>query len=123
MIKQLFTSLILIAFVAQVFSGMFIRLDYFLNTSSYIKNCENKAKPKLKCGGKCQMMKKIRAEEKKDEQNPERKFETKIEVLSSKSFFCSVAPFIIEQSTPIIFFDKSYPVRDMAYGIFHPPQV
>ena len=38
----------------------------------YAKNCINKARPKLHCNGKCQMMKKMRKRKKK-KQNQDRK--------------------------------------------------
>jgi hypothetical protein len=77
-----------LAFASQTFNKAIIVLDYNTNTKSYAANCENKAKPKMHCNGKCQMMKKLKEEEKKDQQNPERKSENKNEfVLSSRSFY------------------------------------
>lgn len=91
----------------------------------YAKNCVNKAKPKLRCNGKCQMMKKIQEEEKKDAENAERKSENKNEViLSSKSFFAN-ADMILSKTliiTTYATFSFSNTI-DRAYGIFHPPQV
>jgi len=78
----------LVAFAMQTFYKAFIVVDYFTNTKAFAKNCENKAIPQMHCNGKCQMMKKLKQEEKKDEQNPERKTENKNEIiLSSKSFY------------------------------------
>lgn len=78
----------LVAFALQTFNRAIIEFDYITNTKSYAANCENKARPKMHCNGKCQMMKKLKQEEKKDEQNPERKAENKNEIiLSSKSFY------------------------------------
>jgi hypothetical protein len=86
--KKITAFVFLLAFAVQTFSKALVVFDYFTNTKTYAKNCENKAKPKLHCNGKCQMMKKLKQEEKKDEQNPERKAENKNEVvLSSKSFY------------------------------------
>jgi hypothetical protein len=48
-----------------MFSSQFIRLDYLLNRASFVKNCENKARPALHCNGKCQMMKKSRIKKKR----------------------------------------------------------
>lgn len=121
MIKQIFTGFLLIAFVIRIFSGVFIRLDYYLNIPVYANNCENKTKPKLKCSGKCQMMKKLAAEEKKEEQLPERKFDNKTEVLSSKSFFCTTVPEAAAENTNL-FLHNAGAVTDIAYSVFHPPQ-
>jgi len=58
MFKQLTAILLLLAFSAQTFSSPFILLDYYVNTAAYARKCVNKAKPKLQCNGKCQVMKK-----------------------------------------------------------------
>ncbi|MFY8004320.1 MAG: hypothetical protein ACOVNR_05730, partial [Chitinophagaceae bacterium] len=90
--KYITAFIILAAFLAQTFSKNFVMADYFTNTAKYAKNCENKAKPKMHCNGKCQMMKKLQQEEKKDQENPERKSENKSEIaLSIKSFFATTS--------------------------------
>ena len=122
MFKQIIATILLMAFVAQTFASPFIMLDYFVNTAAYAKNCVNKARPKMHCNGQCQVMKKIREQEKKDQQDSQRKAENKIPVLSSKSFFCSVK--YISAVTKI-----KYPqlninhTHDVALSVFHPPQV
>lgn len=78
----------LAAFAIQTFNGAFIVVDYYANTGAYAKNCENKTRPMMHCNGKCQMMKKLKEEQKKDAQYPERRGDNKNEiVISSKSFF------------------------------------
>lgn len=99
-------------------------LDYVLNTGAYAKNCENKARPKMHCNGKCQMMKKLKQEEKKDQQNPDRKLENKSEVtLSSKSFFASfdIVP-LIQQSISYSELSSDRELK-MPRSIFHPPGI
>jgi hypothetical protein len=91
LLKQIIAFVFLSAFSAQSFSRAFVVFDYFANTKTYAKNCENKARPKMHCNGKCQMMKKLKQEEKKEAQNPERKAENKDDlVLSSRSFYPSL---------------------------------
>lgn len=123
--RQITATLFFAALLAQTFSKPFVIADYYANTSKYAKDCINKAKPKMHCNGKCQMMKKLQQEEKKDQENPERKAENKNEiVLSSKSF----APFLpalcyLEISTKL-----QYPKADYGYtldrtnSIFRPPR-
>jgi hypothetical protein len=48
-------------------------VDYYNNTASYAINCINKARPNLHCEGKCQLMKKLKEVEKKEQENSERK--------------------------------------------------
>ena len=86
MFKQLITAVFLLAFALQTFNKALVVFDYFANTTAYAKNCENKARPKMHCHGKCQMMKKLEKEEKKDEQNPDRKSENKNEVVLFANF-------------------------------------
>lgn len=97
-------------------------LNYYTNTEAYAKNCVNKAKPKLHCNGKCQMMKKMQAEEKKDQEAPERRAETKLEVVSVNAFFynleCSYKS-ILTKATAIV---KDGAIIDISYAFFHPPQ-
>ena len=61
MIRQVAAIFLLFSFALQVFNRSIIVLDYFANTASFAKNCENKARPMLHCNGKCQLMKKIKA--------------------------------------------------------------
>lgn len=114
--------MLLLAFLAQSFSKPFIVAGYFANTAAYAKNCENKARPKLHCNGKCQMMKKLKQEENKDKQNPERKSENKNEVLSFKSFFATIHISAIKIKTiyPLSISSKAI---DMPRSFFHPPTV
>jgi hypothetical protein len=122
MFKSITASIILLAFVTQMFSGQFIRLNYYLNTAAFTKNCENKAKPKMHCNGKCQIMKKLQQEEKQDQQNAERKSTNKIDILSSKSFFNSSVTAFSVVAIKVTAFEKKYPLADISYSFFHPPQ-
>lgn len=113
------------ALLAQTFSKSFVMADYYTNTSKYAKNCVNKAKPKMHCNGKCQMMKKLQQEEKKDQENPERKSENKSEVvLSSKSFFA-----LVTRTNKVAIAKQFFPQVTNSYtynctnSIFHPPKV
>lgn len=96
--------------------------NYFTNTEAFAKNCVNKARPLLHCNGKCQLAKKLREEEKKEQQTPERKA-SKDEVVSSKSFFAGapMAAFrLIAKRAPFgIPFFPSGSLRP----VFHPPAI
>ncbi len=121
LLKQITAFLFIAAFAAQTFNKAFVVVDYFANTRAYAKNCENKARPQLHCNGKCQMMKKLKQEEKKDEQNPERKVETKNEyVLSSKSFYPGFTYFTSSQKDIFPLLISSKEIK-MPRSLFHPP--
>jgi len=123
--RQLTAFIFLAAFLAQTFSRTLVIADYYTNTSKYAKNCENKAKPKMHCNGKCQMMKKLQQEEKKDQENPERKSENKNEVvLSTKSFFATIpTQYLIESISKNLLPSSDGKSIDRSFDIFHPPQV
>jgi hypothetical protein len=98
-----------------------IVVDYYLNTSAYSKNCENKAKPILKCNGKCQLAKKILQKQKQDEQTPELRLENKNQVICFKTYFAM----LLSQKINIPAEYPRYPVTllnsVLLKGIFHPP--
>lgn len=122
MFKPIAAILLIIAFIAQTFSGGLVMINYYTNTAAFAKNCENKARPKMHCNGKCQMMKKLKQEEKQDQQNPERKSEVKVQELSSKSFYHSniaAVSLLTVKATPV---EKNDAVTDISYAFFHPPQ-
>jgi hypothetical protein len=120
-IRYLSAILLIVAFAAQTFNGAFIKLGYCINPEAFAKYCVNKAKPKLKCHGKCQVMKKMQEEEKKDQENRERKWENKITVLSSKSFFCTVEFDLIPAAKPVPA-GNTLLIKDISLSVFHPPQ-
>ena len=121
MYKQSAAIFLLIAFVAQTFSNGFVMLDYYINKVAFAKNCVNKARPAMHCNGKCQMMKKLQEEEKKDQQMPERKLEKRMELLSSNSF-CYSFEFLLILPTNAKRLQQPYPLKDISYSFFHPPQ-
>lgn len=115
--------LFLLAFVALTFSKTFIVAGYYANTAAYAKNCENKAKPNMRCNGKCQMMKKLKQEENKDKQNPDRKTDNKDEVLFPTSFFGD-GFFIVGAGvkTQKILLRLGVKPVNRSLDIFHPPK-
>lgn len=71
------------------------------------------------------MMKKLIAEEKKDQENPERKSENRNEILLySKSFFASttIPPIELIASQKMPSQSDGNPI-DFSFDIFHPPKV
>lgn len=75
----------------------------------------------MHCNGKCQMMKKLKQEEKKDQQNPERKSENKNEIaLSSRSFFPALELIASVQQIDFHPFTPGKPVS-IPYSLLRPP--
>lgn len=121
MLRPIIAILFLLAFLGQTFNRAFIMLDYYTNTAAFAKNCENKARPMMHCNGKCQMMKKIKQEEKKDQQTPDRKGENKNEIISLKPQDVIFSGFLkrIEITYPAL--KNTGHAIGRSYAIFHPP--
>ncbi len=119
---KLVAIFLIVAFFAQTFSKGLIVANYYTNTQAYAKNCINKAKPKLHCNGKCQMMRKLKQEENKDSQNQDRKNEVKTDLL----FFAQIKQQISYQ---LILDNRHFPIvqykctQDISVDFFHPPSV
>ena len=97
-------------------------MGYYSNREAFARECVNKSRPQLHCNGQCLLMKKLKQEENKDKQNPERRAENKNEVvLSSHSSFPSLNPPVI----PV--FSQQYSATSegkaikMPRSLFHPP--
>ena len=118
--KPVSAILLIVAFFAQCFDQSFIVIRFYANQAYYAKVCENKARPTLHCNGKCQLAKKLRQAEKKDQQNPGPRLNnnnTDVIFLSGTRYnFCSWSVFTncfpgFEDKTTI----------DFSLSIFHPP--
>ena len=122
MLKKIPATLLLLAFVVQTFSAPFIRLDYFFNRADYARNCVNKARPKMNCNGKCQVMKKILEEEKKEQKDLENKMNSKVEVLSSLSFYSTliIPGYTCLHGRQYNSFTRGHEIK-MPRSVFHPP--
>lgn len=120
-VKRLLTLILLLAFSAQSFSQGILLLNFYFHRAYIAKNqCENRFRPMLHCNGKCVLAKKLKQQEKKEQQNPELKLQGKAEVVSSRSFFITqiVLP---ENSSPYHAALKTAATTDRSSAIFHPP--
>ncbi|HTD93497.1 MAG TPA: hypothetical protein VK644_06785 [Chitinophagaceae bacterium] len=109
--------------MAQMFGREFYYVDYYMDSAAYAKNCVNKARPKMHCNGKCQLMKKIQEQEKKDQENQEHSSVYKVQVLSSRSWFADGNFFLptsyLRAHSSLI---ADSPV-DRPSSVFHPPDI
>jgi hypothetical protein len=121
-VKKIIASILLLAFLGQTFNQGWYCIGYLVQQKKYMKQCINRYRPEMHCDGKCLLMKKIEAQEKKENgQAPEMKYAGKIEVLSSKSFFVqSFSLQIIKDTYYCIPADTGGPV-DQPSSVFHPP--
>ena len=118
-LKQFGAILLLLSFVTQAFTGAVIVGGYYVSPGNYAKNCVNRSRPQLHCNGRCQLLKKLKQEESRDQQSPV-KLSRSEQVLSSRSFFVVIgAPTIHKQVLhPAIIIGD--PI-DRGAEFFHPP--
>ncbi|MGZ3850674.1 MAG: hypothetical protein ACXVKI_16180 [Flavisolibacter sp.] len=119
--KYISVILLLFAFAAQNFQQAFIVMDYYSHKAAYAQYCENKARPMLHCNGKCQMMKRLKEQEKKEQQDPERRPDHKNELVYDQSH-------LAQWLLPPCFSSRCFACLPPASlspgvhpGIFHPP--
>jgi len=121
-VKQFISILFFLPLLAQTFSMSFKVAAYYINNTAYVKNCVNKEKPKLKCNGKCQLVKQIQEEEKQSQETPLRKTDNRNEIFSSRSYppRCTITALFKS-----ITHNSCYPSGNavgIAISIFHPPE-
>ena len=121
-IKTLGAILLFFSFFAQTFQQAFTVLGFYAN-QSYLasKFCENRYKPMLHCDGKCILAKKLKQDEKKDQQNPERKLENRVEFFCWSSIAIDIPAYLF--SHPYYSSAPDTKLTDLASSIFHPPSV
>lgn len=119
---RLATIILFISFIGQTFNQGFYYISYLVDQADYISKCENKARPEMKCNGKCLLMKKIIELEKKNQgPAPEMKLADKSEVLSSKSWYATYTPVYINITKQhYVLHNIGAPV-DQSFSFFHPP--
>lgn len=120
--KNIATILLLLAFVCQTFSRAVIVVNFYANRDYIAKNlCENRAKPKMNCCGKCQLSKRLKQEDRQDQQNPERKAEMKYEVVLRSSFAVLPAQIAVQISSERFYNRADQCPAGVHTTLFHPP--
>jgi hypothetical protein len=93
-----------------------------LNRTYIAQNlCENRAKPELKCGGQCYLMKKLAEKKQQEQKNTEN-----VEILLATSLFQNPPAFYFKQTVKekeIIDFSSflSFYTQSFILSTFHPP--
>jgi hypothetical protein len=120
---RLIVLLFLASFLAQTYSRFFIIADYYANTAKYAALCENKAILNMHCNGKCQLMKKLKQDEKDQQENQERAVDNKNEVVFFTPSSFTLAEPVIDLSPAEKSNLQSYGPSLLRYtDIFHPPK-
>ena len=121
--KFIAAPILILLLVTQTFSKWVVVISFNLNRDYIAKNlCENRYRPVLKCNGNCVLMKKMKQEEKQEQNAPAPvKLEIASIVLSSRSFFATAEAPVFISSTIYTFAGNSGKPVDRADAIFHPP--
>jgi hypothetical protein len=115
--------ILLFAFLGQTFDQGFYYLDYLVEKKEYMKRCENISRPELQCKGKCQLMKKIRAQQEKEQGHPPAmKLAGKTEIISPYFTLLIAAPVNSDNRLTFIHQTMGVPI-DRASSLFHPPNL
>ncbi len=121
--KKSIAILILVSFVSQTFGSMLVLANYYTNKAAFIQKCINKAKPQLQCNGKCQMMKKMGEQEKKEKDQLEKKSALKQLTLSTKSYYYTYTFTVFTLPVIQIGAETNWLIANIGKSIFHPPSL
>lgn len=122
-LKFVINSVLILLLMMQTSNTWFVVMAFRINIE-YIKAnlCENRDRPKLKCGGNCVLMKKLKEKESKEQDaSGSSRIEFSLQVLSSKSFFATIEALQPDARVPYCSRAKSGKPIDNSLGIFHPP--
>lgn len=124
-VKFIAVPILILLLSAQTFSKWFVVISFNLNRDYIAKNlCENRNRPVLKCNGNCVLMKKMKQEEKQEQNTPGPvKIELASVVLSSRSFFATADHLVLSPVVSYALAGNSGKPVDRSAAIFHPPSV
>lgn len=117
--------ILILLLMSQTFSSLFVVLSFKLNQDYIAKNiCENRYRPQLNCKGNCVLMKKLKQQEKEEQNSPAAlKLDISTVVISSRSFFATIdKPAIVVSRAYILLYNIGRPVSRSS-SVFHPPSL
>lgn len=121
--KKLVTISLLFCILLSSLGQSVILVHYLINKNYYATVlCENKAKPKMNCHGKCHIMKEMKEQEKR-EQSPTAPIKEKQETVQ---FFQTNTAFTFNTCTETKKYSSFYllpKIPSVSLSIFHPPTV
>ena len=120
--KQCAAVFLLLALLMQTFSKAVIVVDFYANQETIARTlCENRDKPMMHCCGRCQLRKRLAQEDGKQKGNPERKSETRPQLLFTE-WSTDIA--LVQVLPPSITYTRSVSdnnTLDQPSFCFHPP--
>jgi hypothetical protein len=114
-----------LVFLLQVFGSVFIYADFIIN-NEYIATvlCINKKKPEMHCDGKCYLKMQLgKEEEKKQSQENILKENNKVQFVYEPYSSGLTIEIALAIDTEASFYYHQISSQELAFAIFHPPQV
>jgi len=120
--KFVAVPILILLLATQAFSKWVMLLEFNWNQEMIARNlCENRQKPKMKCGGKCQLMKAM-AQEEENTSSPTKSVKLNFQELQFASTSDETLPVCLTSQAPIK--ASSYLFRkyiEPSFPVFHPP--
>lgn len=114
----------MLSLFTQSMSKGIIMLSYFTNKQAYERYCVNKARPQLHCDGKCQMSKKIKAEEERDQKDPlKHSLSSEISLINENHFVTIHPEFVASTGSNNLCPHSIGNVQERSRSFFHPPDI
>lgn len=123
--KRKIAIALVFVFLLQVFSSLFIYADFIIN-NEYIATvlCINKKMPEMNCDGKCYLkMELAKDEEKKQSQENILKENHKVQFVYEPYSSELKIETALAIDTEASFYYQQISSQELAFAIFHPPQV
>jgi hypothetical protein len=122
MVKSSVLIVLMGALLALGFSNAIILTGFYANRTFIARNlCENRNRPAMKCAGKCCLLKKLKQENKDDQQGPERRSESGFELIFQQQDNYIYHPLPLVARVEYMNFQEPVCNR-FATGVFRPPQ-
>lgn len=123
--KFIAVPILILLIMTQTFAKWAVVASFYMNKGYISLNlCENRFRPVLKCKGNCVLMKKMRQEEKQEQNSSGTlKQETPSFAFSSKSFFATAEEPVFISNIIYRSVNNSGKPVDRQASIFHPPSV
>jgi hypothetical protein len=123
---RIYLAIGMIVVLLSLSMGQWLTLAAFkLNQARIAKtSCVNRYRPQMNCNGNCVFMKKLKQQEKEEQQQPAQlKLEISSIVISSRTFFVTAPAIPAATSTEFRLPFKSGEPIDRSYSFFHPPRM
>lgn len=121
-IHTIVAFVVIAVFLLQVITKFAIVVNYALNKEYIAKTlCENKAKPKMHCNGKCHLKKQLEKQEKKEKPTNTSKEKFEVQFFSDAKIELGLPFLFFEERVFVLFYNNNLAFND-SRSIFQPPR-